>query len=45
MLALDHLQLVKLLLEESFLRLARQRDALEAGVGDDDGIPIPRSVC
>ena len=39
-LAFDHFQLVKLLLEESFLRFARKRDALEAGVRDDDGIPI-----
>ena len=41
-LALDHLQLVKLFLEEPFLRFARQRDALETRVRDDDGIPISR---
>ena len=33
---------MKLLLEESFLRLPRQRDALETGVRDDDGIPLAR---
>lgn len=42
MLALDHLQLVKLFLEETLLRFARQRDALETGVRDDDSIPIAR---
>jgi len=38
----DHLQLVKLLLEEPFLRFARQRDALKTGMRDDDGVPIAR---
>ena len=42
MLAFDHLQLVKLFLEEPFLRVLRQRNALETGVCDDDGVPIPR---
>ncbi len=41
MLAFDHLQLVKLFLEEPLLRVVRQRDALETGMRDDDGIPIP----
>ncbi len=39
-LALDHFQLVKLLLEKSFLGFAGKRDALKTGVSDDDGIPI-----
>ena len=39
-LAFDHFQLVKLFLEETFLRFACQRDAFETGVRDDDGIPI-----
>ena len=40
-LAFDHLQLVKLFLEEPLLRVLGERDALEARVCDDDGVPIP----
>jgi len=41
-LALDHLQLVELFLKEPLLCFAGQRDALETGVRDDDGVPVSR---
>ena len=36
----DRLQFLQLLFEETLLGFLGQRDALEAGVRDDDGIPI-----
>ena len=36
----DLFQFLQLLLEETLLGFARQRDALETGMRDDDGIPI-----
>ena len=33
-------QFLQLLFEKAFLGFTRQRDALEPGVRDDDGIPI-----
>lgn len=41
MLALHHFQLVKPVLGEPPLSLLRRRDALEAGMREDDGVPIP----
>ena len=37
----NHLQLVQLFLEEPALRILGEGNPLEAGVRDDDGIPIP----